>query len=122
MASQNESDQKYRDGEVKESNGENDANTNSGTGVQTQQQQAAPFSEFDPFRSTRIDTLRSEADQLLESLQVRVDGIEDATETELRNLHKNVSEYQGWSQTRKDAFTSVLRLGKPTPTRSNRIL
>ena len=118
MASQNESNPQPGDDKVKESNGANDANTNTGTGIQARPQQAAPFSEFDPFRATRIDTLRSETDKLLESIQVQIDGLEDAAETELRNLYENVSEYQRWSKTRQDAFTSILRLGKPVPSRS----
>ena len=109
-----------------ETSKEDDKSTGSGSDrsidAQTQQQQPAPFSEFDPFRAARTSAVRSETDRLLEPLQVEQSGFEDTTEAQRRQLYADAEERASWSKARSDAFISLLRLGKPIPSRGNRIL
>ena len=115
MASQNEMHQETG---VKETGTDNKSDTGKSiktTNVETKEQQAPPFSEFDPFRTHRISEVSSETETFLGEMGLRPAGLENADENQLRTLSKDAEERQGWSETRSDAFRGVLRLGSGTP-------
>ena len=122
MASQNESDKESGTTKVKEEGSVNVGEVSGSTNLETEKQQPAPFSEFDPFRTARIGQINSEAAALLEPLQMQSVGLEGATEAELRKLYEDAEERATWNKARSDAFTGILRLGKRVPPRSKRIL
>ena len=90
--------------------------------VETKEQPAPPFSEFDPWRAHRYREVSSETSDFLDSMGLKSVGIESADEDQLRTLSKDAEERQGWSQTRSDAFRGIIRLGAILPPRGNRIL
>jgi len=81
-----------------------------------------PFSENDPFRATRISETVGETASLLSEVQMEATGFQGATTEQLAALSKDAEERASWSQARQDGFVGLLRLGKPTPARSQRIL
>jgi len=81
-----------------------------------------PFSENDPFRATRISETVGETASLLSEVQMEASGFQGATPEQFAALSRDAAERASWSQTRQDGFIGLLRLGKPTPSRSQRIL
>ena len=122
MASSNESNEKSRNDEVKAEVKDNERVRDRGTDMESKEQQYEHFSDDDPFGAVRITALRSETAELLEPLQIEADGFERATSEQLRNLQQDAVERAKWTKTRQDGFTAILRLGRPTPPRSKRVL
>ena len=122
MESQNEMHQKSGNEEASGTNEEVKQKSGGTINVETVEQRPAPFSEFDPFRSTRISTLNSETQAFLSELGSEVTGFENLDENELRSLQKDAEERARWSQARSDAFSGILRLGVKTPGRGERLL
>lgn len=85
-------------------------------------EQIEPFAENDPFRASRITETVREAGELLAKIQVKATGFENLNEREFRIISKDASERATWSKARSDGFTGLLRLGRGTPSRYNRIL
>lgn len=122
MASPNESNPQSGNDEVKGSNSESGPVPGGMSDVSAKDKPPAPFSEFDPFRSARFNEIYRETDKLLGPLQIEYDGIEGASEAQLRQFYEDAAERASWSEARQDAFTSILRFHKPIPSRSERIL
>lgn len=122
MASQSESNPKPRDEETEESSNETGDRNTGGTQLETQNPEPAPFSEFDPFRTSRLAALREQTDALCQTMGIEPVGLEQFNEAELRQLASDAEERSKWSQAKKDAFAAILRLGYPTPPRTRRIL
>ena len=89
MESQNEMHQGARTPEDKSQTGTNDTTGTSATQLETPQQRPQPFSEFDPFRATRIDEVASETKDLFDSLSLRGNGFENLDENQLRTLRED---------------------------------
>lgn len=122
MAPQNESDQKPGNDEVK-AGSERVAEPGSGsTDLASQDKPVEYFSDDDEFSASRFAALSSETTGLLQQVQLKPDGLKDATPEQLRNLYQDAEERQGWSQARQDGFIGLLRLGRPTPPRAARVL
>ena len=101
------------------SDGYKNSNSND---LESREQQPEPYSDEDSYRAARIDSLVGETESLLAEVQSKAIGFDNATPEQLRNIHKDATEREGWSQTRTDGFISVLRFGRPTPPRAKRIL
>ena len=122
MAPQSKSNEKYRNDEV-EKEVENDERIGSGsTDLESKKLEYEHFSDDDPYGPARVTALRSETAELLEPLSLEADGFERATSKQLRNLQQDAMERAKWTKARQDGFTAVLRLGRKTPTRSERVL
>ena len=122
MASQNESDEKSRNEEIKSTDSEVHKRTDRSTDVESKGQQFEPFAADDPWRTTRTREVVSETKRLLEQIQTEPIGFENATPKQLRSFQQNATERASWSQARQDGFIGLLRLGRPVPPRSKRIL
>ena len=122
MASQNEVHSETGNDKNTEDSRQLDSKPTGSTKLETTQQSPPPFSEYDPFRASRIDTLDSETKGFLNSLSLSATGIEKCNEDQLRALQEDAQERSRWSQTRQDAFNGILRLGAAIPPRDNRIL
>ena len=122
MASQNESNPESGIGEAEKKNTADESKDSRGVNQTTREQPGAPFSEFDPFRAARIGEVHRQTDTLLQSVHREGVGLENADEELLRRLYEDAEERASWSEARQDAFTAILRLGKPTPRRRDRIL
>lgn len=122
MASQNEMHSESGIEKVEGTNTESGSGDSRVTDLQTRDRQAAPFSEFDPFRADRTRQVISETDEFLGQINAQPNGFERASETDLQKLSEDAFERSKWSETRSDAFLGVLRLGRPVPPRSKRIL
>jgi hypothetical protein len=122
MEPQSKSNPQSRNEEVKGGDQISATGSNGSADLATTEQQPAPFSEFDPFRASRIAALNSETAAFCELVGVEPTGLENATEAELRQFYKDAEERAGWSQTRQDVFAGFVRMGLPTPPRTKRIL
>ena len=122
MAPQNESDPQSGT-QVAEGNNQQAVNTGVGSvDMATNDSEIQPFSEHDPFRTARIDTIDSQTRAFLQGLQVEPAGLEAADDDQLKQFYQDVKEREGWSEARTEAFQGVLRLARPVPPRSKRIL
>ncbi len=122
MAPQNESN---KESGTKDTQGETNnvrQTDNTGVNLESTQFEPEPYSYEDPYRSSRITSLISETEALLAPIQGQGTGFDSASDKQLRNIHEDAIERQEWSQTRQDGFTSILRLGRNTPSRSKRVL
>ena len=122
MASQDEMHERTRASENTESDRSDEPRGSKSVELETTERLAAPFSEFDPFRSSRIDTLHGETKSFLDTMGKQLSGFETTDEDELRSLQRDAEERQKWSQARQDAFRSILRLGATIPSRGKRVL
>ena len=122
MASQNEVHSESGNEKTEKGDRESTAEKGGSVDLETKDKQPAPFSEFDPFRATRTSTLVGETSALLEQVHLEPSFSEGTDEAMLRKLYADAEERSMWSETRSDAFLSVLRLGIPTPPRGKRIL
>lgn len=122
MASQNESNQKPGDGDSQENDRDVGPDRSRSTDVEAKEVEYEHFSNDDPFGPARISALRSETEELLAPLQTEPVGFDGATEAELRDFQEDAVQRSKWSQTRQDGFLGLLRLGRPTPPRSQRVL
>ena len=122
MEPSSKSNQEFRTEENKGGDQVSTPGSNGSIDLETPQQQPAPFSEFDPFRASRISTLRSETQAFSELVGKEITGFEDATPDELQQFYKDAEERAGWPKARQDAFKGFVRLGFGTPPRSKRIL
>lgn len=122
MESQNEVHQKTGNEKVTETDKQPQPQHTRRASDETREIQPAPFSEFDPFRSARIDALHSEAKDLSTSLSIKLTGIDGLNENELRAFQEDAEERQRWSKARQDAFGGIVRLGANVPPRANRVL
>ena len=122
MASQNESDKKSGIDEVK-TDTERDGSKDSGSvELESKEVEFEPFSDDDPYGAARISSLFSETSQFLDSIQAKPVGFETATQQQLRSFQEDAVQRAKWSQARQDVFIGFLRLGRPIPPRSKRIL
>lgn len=80
------------------------------------------FSTDDPERAARVVALESETRAFCQRLGVEQTGLREATPAQLRQFQADAQERSRWSQTQKDAFEAILRVGKRPPPRSQRIL
>lgn len=122
MASSNESNQESGTKQTDRRDSGNGPKDRRSTDLETRNEQPELFSSEDEFRSPRTDALHSEASELLDQVQARATGIEGCTPEQLRNIHADARERERWSETRKDGFVGILRLGRKSPPRSKRIL
>lgn len=122
MAPQNESNKESRNEETKAIVTGNGSESGRSTNVESISVDPEPYSDADPYRTTRIAALRSETAELLEQVQIQPDGFERVTEQQLRSIHEDAYERKKWSKTRQDGFIGILRLGRQTPARSKRLL
>lgn len=122
MAPQNESNQESRDAEVKSDVGDVGTDNDRSTVLETRKVEPEPFSDDDPYRSTRIASIRSETDELLSEVQGLSVGLEGSSKRQLERIQQDVVERSGWSEARSDGFIGILRLGRKTPPRGARVL
>ena len=122
MAPQDESNKKPRDDDSDELH--SGARSDDGKSVELESidREPEPFSDDDPFRAARIGEVVGETSGLLSEVQVQGAGFEGLTNREYADLHKNAAERKRWPEARQDGFISILRLGKPVPPRSKRVL
>lgn len=122
MASQNEMHEKPGNESTSTVSKETGPRNRRSTDLESGEQQYQPFSAEDPFRSSRITSLRSEAKAILAPIQGQATGFKDLNDKQLRNIHNDAVERSGWQQARQDGFIGLLRLGNRTPPRSKRVL
>lgn len=122
MEAPNESDTRTRNESPETDTGETSGRNVTRNDLETSNVEPSPFSELDPYRPARITSLRGETDEFLQEIQLEAVGFSGSNDEQLRHFLKDAEERAGWSQTRQDAFRSILRLGKPIPRRSSRIL
>lgn len=122
MVPQDEMHQEAGPTEDKSTNQSTGRSDNTATEPSPADERPAPFSDFDPFRTTRIDTLNSQTNEFLQGMGEKSAGLEGFNEDELRSLSSDAEERARWSEARQDAFRSILRLGAKVPARDKRIL
>ena len=122
MEAQSEGNEELR---VKEGKGNakgDELQSGRGANVETREQPIEPFSNDDPFRTDRINQARSEASALLKHVQAEPVGFQGSNDKQLVRVYKDAEERATWSKARQDGFIGILRLGRPVPRRSERIL
>lgn len=122
MASQNEGNPKHRVDEVEKTDPESGSTDTPSPGVETEELEFKPFSDADPFRAARVGALVDETADLLGEVQVEPVGFGRATDDELASFYEDAVERAKWSKARQDGLLGVLRLGRPVPRRSQRVL
>jgi hypothetical protein len=122
MASPNESNQESRDKHPPSSSESTRSNDRRSTDLESAEQHYEPFSNEDPYGASRITALRGETSTLLDEIQAEATHFERTNHKQLQHLHEDAIERSKWSETRQDGFISILRLGKSTPPRANRVL
>lgn len=122
MAPQNEGDKKSGNEQAEGDNIDSKSSESDSIIMEGKEPQIEPYSDDDPLRSTRINSLASETAGLLDKVQAQPTGFERATGEELRNIHEDAIERSKWSTSRQDGFTGILRLGRPVPPRARRVL
>lgn len=122
MAPQNEMHAESRTTDVEKSPKSNENSDVIGDDLETKELQFEPFSEQDPFRTTRIAEVVDETHTFLSNIQSEAVGFQELNESQLRALSQDAAQRSLWDKARTDAFTGVLRLAKPIPPRANRVL
>lgn len=122
MASQGEGDEGSGKGQVEKpavSSGNEDGGS---VELEAKDIRARYYDHDDALRAERLAAVDGEASGFLSPVGVRPTGYEQLTPAQLRAVHRDVEEREGWSETQADVFRGILRLGKPVPRRSGRIL
>ena len=122
MASSNESNEKLRNDE--DTNGVEApvGQSSQSTDLAAEGPKFEPFDPEDPWRAARTAEVVSNTRKFLQGLQVEPVGFQDATPKQLRRLDEDAYERSTWSEARQNDFAGILRLGRRTPSRSQRIL
>ena len=89
---------------------------------ETAQPEHLPFTDEDPHRSVRFATLRSEDAAFLAATGYQATGYDKLSPKLLHRVSENAFRRTTWDQTRQDDFNAILRLGRKTPGRGQRIL
>ena len=118
METSNESNQKSGNDKTKDTTQDNTKGSSGSANLAPKNESYEYFSDADPWRTSRIDSTRGETDTLLSNVQRKSAGFRDANPKQLRNIHSDAIERQGWSEARQDGFIAILRLGRRTPPRS----
>ena len=92
------------------------------TDVEAREQRIEPYSDEDPYRPARIAALRDETQMVCNTVHAEATGFQELNGKQLRDLQSDADERARWPKARQDAFDGILRLGRKTPGRSERIL
>lgn len=122
MASQNEVHEESRDVEVEEHVTRNGPGNSESVNVESRNQPIEPFTDADPFIATRITETTGQVSSLLEPLSFEAVGFENLTNEQYRHLSEDAIERAKWPKAIQDEFEGFLRLGRPLPPRSKRVL
>lgn len=122
MAPQNEGNKKSGDEDIKEPDSTTGSGDLSEASDSSSDSEIQPFSDNDPFRAARTREVISETARALDPIQAEPVGFENLTDEQKRYISEDALERSEWSQARQDGFTSILRLGRSIPPRSQRVL
>lgn len=121
MATQNESNEKPRQTEVNREVTANEQPRDRSANMESDDAQIVPFSENDPFRAARIAETARETGELLETISCKAVGFEELDDDQIRRISEDAEERARWRPARQDGFRALLRLGRKSLTRYQRI-
>lgn len=122
MEISDEKQSRVRSGSAEEPSPKPTAGTLARTDLATPETQFTPFGDDDPYRPERSLALSREIDSFFAPMGGRGVGYGDVDAAQLTRLSKDAEERSRWPETTQDGFRGLLRLGRPTPPRSARIL
>lgn len=122
MEPQSESDKRDRTPKPSDASERREPQRSGDADVATPEPPPEPFSEDDPQRADRVSALRGQEDFFLSQVGYSLGGLDGSTGAELRTFRSNATERQRWPEAAADGFSGLLRLGRPVPPRSQRIL